>query len=435
MAVMGNTATSVPTECCRSRMRRLACLTALAAALLPAGAAQAQSEAALKAGLASAWHGAAGASGAYVLNATKGKVLFQSRASISRILASNTKLFTTSAILVKLGSDAAFATELQSDAEADPATGVLKGDVYLHGGGDPTFGTASFDKRFYGGSGATEQDLAAELAATGITEIRGRVVGDESRFDTLRGGPSSGFGVSAVDLGGPLSALSFNRGLASENGGSIQRNPPLFAAQQLTKELQKEGINVTRSAQAGATPANAKVLASIDSPALSDLVGLTLKQSDNWFAEMLLKDLAVAGGATGTTTAGAQAAAGFAGRLGSGVRMSDGSGLSRANRASPRQVVKLLDKMRNRTEFDALFAGLPIAGKDGTLHNRMRHGAARGRCRAKTGTLSNVSTLSGYCNSRGGDVIEFSLLMNRTGVSSAHNVQDRMANAMAALTG
>jgi D-alanyl-D-alanine carboxypeptidase/D-alanyl-D-alanine-endopeptidase (penicillin-binding protein 4) len=415
-------------------MRRLACLAALAAFLLPAGAAQAQGVAALKANLRAAWRGAAPASGAYVLNATKKTVLFQSRASTARILASNTKLFTTSAILAKLGSDATLPTDLESDAEADPTTGILKGNVYLVGGGDPTFGTASFDKRFYGG-GATEQDLAAELAATGITEIRGRIIGDESRFDSLRGGPSSGFGVSVVDLGGPLSALSFNRGLASENGGSIQRNPPLFAAQQLTKELEKQGINVTRSASTGAAPGDAKVLASVESPPLSRLVRLTLKPSDNWFAEMLLKDLAVAGGNKGTTTAGSQAAAAFAKRLGTGVSMNDGSGLSRADSASPRQVVKLLDKMRGRPEFDALFAALPIAGKDGTLDNRMRRGAARGRCRAKTGTLSNVSTLSGYCNARNGDVIEFSLLMNRTGVLGAHRVQDRMATAMAALTG
>jgi D-alanyl-D-alanine carboxypeptidase/D-alanyl-D-alanine-endopeptidase (penicillin-binding protein 4) len=434
MSVIGKTAPSFQTKCCKNRMRRLACLAVLAALLLPAGAAQAQGEAALKAGLRAAWRGAASASGAYVLNATKGTVLFQSRASTPRILASNTKLFTTSAILAKLGSDGTLPTDLESDAEADPTTGVLAGDVYLRGGGDPTFGTQSFDKRFYG-VGATEQDLASELAATGITEIRGRIIGDESRFDALRGGPSSGFGVSVVDLGGPLSALSFNRGLASENGGSIQRNPPLFAAQQLTKELEKQGIDVRRSASTGVTPNGAKVLASVDSPPLSQLVRLTLKPSDNWFAEMLLKDLAVAGGSKGTTPTGAGAAAAFARRLGSGVSMNDGSGLSRADRASPRQVVKLLDKMRNRPEFDAFFAALPIAGRDGTLHDRMRHSAARNRCRAKTGTLSNVSTLSGYCKARNGDLIEFSLLMNSTGVLGAHHVQDRMAGAMASFTG
>ena len=137
----------------------------------------------------------------------------------------------------------------------------------------------------------------------------------------------------------------------------------------------------------------------------------------------------------GTTAAGVGIVRSELSEFGLHPAIVDGSGLSRADRASPRQVVKLLDKMRDRAEFDALFAALPIAGKDGTLDDRMRHGAARGRCHAKTGTLSNVSTLSGYCNARNGDIIEFSLLMNRTGVLGAHNVQDRMANAMAALTG
>ncbi len=413
-------------------MRRLAFLAALGLLLIPAAGARAQSVSALQARLAAAMRGAGASSGAYVLDATSRSVVFQSRASTARILASNTKLFTASAILAKLGPTATLPTELESDGTADTVTGVFTGNVYLHGGGDPTFGTQSFDRRFYGGVGATVQNLADQLAATGITEIKGRIVGDESRFDSLRGGPSSGFGVSVVDLGGPLSALSFDRGLANENGGAIQRNPPLFAAQQLTSALKGRHIRVTHSATSGRTPSDATVLASIESPELSELVKLTLKESDNWFAEMLLKDLAAAGGGQGTTTAGAGAARGFAHRLGVTVTMNDGSGLSRADRASPQQVVKLLDKMRGRKEFRALFSALPIAGRDGTLSDRMRRGAARNRCHAKTGTLSNVSSLSGYCQSRSGHVIEFSLLMNRTNVVRARTVQDRMATAMAA---
>jgi serine-type D-Ala-D-Ala carboxypeptidase/endopeptidase (penicillin-binding protein 4) len=413
-------------------MRRLAFFAALAALLVVAAAAQAQSPAALRASLATTMRAAGRSSGAYVLDATSRTVLFQSRSSTARILASNTKLFTAGAILAKLGSAATLPTDAESDGSADPATGIFTGNIYLHGGGDPTFGTQSFDRRYYGGEGATVQDLADELVATGITEIKGRIVGDESRFDSLRGGPSSGFGVSVVDLGGPLSALSFNRGLANENGGAIQRNPPLFAAQQLTSALKGRHIRVTRSATTGTTPPDAKVLATVESPDLAELVKLTLKESDNWFAEMLLKDLAAANGGRGTTTTGARAAAAFARRLGVAVTMNDGSGLSRADRAAPQQVVKLLDKMRNRDEFQALFDALPIAGRDGTLDNRMRRGAAHNRCHAKTGTLSNVSALSGYCQSRSGHVIEFSLLMNRTNVLRARAVQDRMANAMAA---
>src|SRR3954451_14067196 len=115
MSVIGKTATSVQAECCRSIMRRLACLAVLAAFLLPAGAAQAQGTAALKAGLRAAWRGAAPSSGAYVLNATKGTVLFQSRAATPRVLASNTKLFTASAILAKLVSHGIFSTDFESD--------------------------------------------------------------------------------------------------------------------------------------------------------------------------------------------------------------------------------------------------------------------------------------------------------------------------------
>src|SRR5262249_31007205 len=92
-------------------------------------------------------------------------------------------------------------------------------------------------------------------------------------------------------------------------------------------------------------------------------------------------------------------------------------------------------RKRSPDEFNALLNSLPIAGRDGTLVDRMRHGSARGRCHAKTGTLSNVSALSGFCFSRGGDVIEFSLLMNYVSVSSAHRVQDRMTNTIAAYRG
>jgi serine-type D-Ala-D-Ala carboxypeptidase/endopeptidase (penicillin-binding protein 4) len=415
-------------------MRRLAFLAALAAASLIACVPQAQAASSLSTTLSRAMRGAGGASGAYVLNATKGTVVFQKRATRPRILASNTKLFTASAVLAQLGPDATLPTQLESDGSTDPDTGVFTGNIFLHGGGDPTYGTESFDRRFYG-QGATEQELAQELAATGIKEIRGRIVGDESRFDSLRGGPSSGYGLSVVDLGGPLSALSFDRGLARTTGGSIQGNPPLFAAQQLTRALRHIHIHVSRSATTGVTPSHVKVLAAVRSPRLSQLVKIALKQSDNWFAEMLLKALAATGGHQGTTPSGAHDAISFARQLGVKVAMNDGSGLSRADRASPQQVVRLLDKMRNRHEFQALFNALPIAGRDGTLSNRMNHSAAHNRCRAKTGTLSNVSTLSGYCKSRGGDLIEFSLLMNRTGIAHAHAIQDRMANAMAAFSG
>jgi len=88
--------------------------------------------------------------------------------------------------------------------------------------------------------------------------------------------------------------------------------------------------------------------------------------------------------------------------------------------------------MQGRDEFDAWYASLPIAGRDGTLSTRMRSGAARGRCHAKTGTLSNVSALSGYCEALSGDLYAFSILMNGVYPPGARQLQDRMAQALAA---
>jgi D-alanyl-D-alanine carboxypeptidase/D-alanyl-D-alanine-endopeptidase (penicillin-binding protein 4) len=91
--------------------------------------------------------------------------------------------------------------------------------------------------------------------------------------------------------------------------------------------------------------------------------------------------------------------------------------------------------MRDRSGFTALYDSLPIAGRDGTLDNRMRHGRARGRCHAKTGTLTGVSALSGYCRTRGGRTVVFSILMNRVNVTGARRIQDRMAQALAGWRG
>jgi D-alanyl-D-alanine carboxypeptidase/D-alanyl-D-alanine-endopeptidase (penicillin-binding protein 4) len=413
-------------------MRKLALLAGVLGLLLIPSAAGAQSiSAQLRAGM----RGAGAHSGAYVRDATTGQVLFSSHSNTPRILASNTKLFTSSAILAKLGPAATFPTELEGDGTTDPATGVYTGDIYLRGGGDPTFGTRAFIKKFFG-AGASIEDLANELEATGITEIDGRVIGDESRFDSLRGIPDSGFGFDG-DLGAALSALTFDRGLANIKGTAIQRNPPLFAAQQMARALKARHIRITTKSAVGSAPGEAKVLASVQSPPLSTVLRLQNKESDNFFAETMLKDLASVNGAQGTTARGAAAAVRYAARLGSRVSMVDGSGLDRRDQAAPKEVVDLLEGERKRSsnEFNALLNSLPIAGRDGTLVDRMRRGSARGRCHAKTGTLSNVSTLSGYCFSRGGDVLEFSLLMNLVNVNSAHRVQDRMTNTIAAYGG
>ena len=407
-------------------MRRLAAITC-ALWLLAALPAEAQpGDAGLRRELAASMRLAGPAAGAYVVDQRGERVLFDWRAGVRRILASNTKIFTTAAALDRLGPEGRFATRVLGSGSL-AGGGAWRGDLYLRGGGDPTFGSGPFVRRAYG-SGATVEALAAELEASGLTEIRGRVLGDEELFDDLRGGPDSGYRVSR-DVG-PLSALAFNRGLANERGSAFQAEPAAFAAARLDAALERRGIPVRGRPREGVVPPAAGELAEVESPTVARLVQITNKRSDNLFAETLLKRLTATAGQAGTTAGGAGAASAFARELGARTRLADGSGLSRANRASPRDVATALSRLRERDLFPAFNESLPIAGRDGTLRDRMRFGPARGRCRAKTGTLRDVSTLSGYCSTAGSTVV-FSILMNRVGTTGARRLQDRMVNAIA----
>jgi len=385
----------------------------------------------LRSRLASKMRPAGPASGAYVYNATKGRAVFRWREKRARILASNTKLFTTAAALARYGPQGTLGTEVLGNGVRAP-DGVYNGSLYLRGGGDPTFGSRRFVRGNYG-SGATVETLAARIQQAGITSVTGRIYGDESRFDSLRGGPDSGYGTSIWV--GPLSALSFNRGLANSSGSAFQTKPALTAAKRLQAALGRRGVIVGQSARRGRTPAGATVIARVDSPPMSRLIRLTNKPSDNFFAEMLLKDLALQATGRGTTPRGARIAARFARGLGSRVRMVDGSGLSRADRASPYRVARLLLAMLGRQDLADYYASLSRAGREGTLVRRMRRGPARGNCRGKTGTLTGVSALSGYCRARSGDMYAFSILMNRVSVSAARRLQDGIAQAIAGVRG
>lgn len=408
-------------------MRR-AVLTLLAVVLLlPAQAAQAD----LKSSLTRYMRLAGGSSGAYVYDISSGKPVFAWSARTSRILASNTKLFTSAAALARFGTDGTLGTEVLGDGELDE-NGIWRGNLYLRGGGDPTFGSSTYTRKYYGG-GATVQQLAKLIDQAGVERITGRVYGDESRFDGLRGGPDSGYGVSIWV--GPLSALSYNRGFASESGSGFQLNPPAFAAARLDDALEARGIAIRRKPSARKAPRGLDVLASVDSPPMERIIRLMNEPSDNFFAEMLAKDVAMQVNGRGTTSAGAALVAGFARRLGSGAQLVDGSGLSRGNKASPYRVVRLLRAMYNRDQVqsDAYVESLAIAGSEGTLKDRMRRGPAHRRCTAKTGTLSDVSALSGYCEVSSGNTYAFSILMNRISTSWARRLQDHMLQKIAAV--
>jgi serine-type D-Ala-D-Ala carboxypeptidase/endopeptidase (penicillin-binding protein 4) len=413
---------------------RRAAIVALAACAV-GGAVAGPAEAGTQAGLGSAltrqMRAAGGYASAYVVNLSEGRKVFSWKSGYQRILASNTKLFTTSAALARYGTEGTLGTEVLGRGSLDE-DGIWRGDLFLRGGGDPTFGSRRFTRRSYG-RGATVEALAKALTAAGIERVTGRVYGDESRFDSLRGGPDSGYGTSIWV--GPLSALSFNRGLANEGGSAFQTSPPAFAAARLDDALEARGVAIKRSPRLGRTPRGLDVLASVESPPMERLVKLTNKPSDNFFAETLVKDLALQARGRGTTAGGARIAGRYARRLGARARLVDGSGLSRGNRASPAAIVKLLGAVMRTEGYDAFVDSLPVAGRDGTLYDRMRSGPARGNCHAKTGTLSDVSALSGYCEARSGDTYAFSILMNAFSPTVARRIQDKMAQAIAGVTG
>lgn len=360
------------------------------------------------------------ASGAYVLDTTTGRTLAAVRADVPRIPASVAKLYTGAAALLRFGVSGTLDTTVLGVGELT-ADGVWRGDLYLRGGGDPTFGSASFTRRAYG-FGTTVTALAERVAATGILRVTGRVYGDESWFDSRRGGPSTRYALDRW-IGGPLSALLYNRGLAREDGRALQARPAKFAAKQLVAELRHLGVRVPRGAGERPAPAEARELARVSSPTMPALVRLTLVPSDNLMAEMLLKALGARFGGAGSTSAGAAVVRQTVRRWGIAPRIVDGSGLSRANATTPRQVVRLLDGLRGSATFQAT---LPVAGRSGTLATRMRRTAAQDRCRAKTGTLSNVSALAGYCATPNGHLIAFAFISNGVATWTAKAAEDRL---------
>lgn len=374
------------------------------------------SRAALKSALRGPMRSAGRSSGASVVDFTSGRVLFRSRSGTRRSPASVEKLYTTGTALLRFGPDATLSTRVVGDGQLEGDT--FTGDLYLVGAGDPTFGSLSFTRRSYG-AGATTFALAQALAAKGIRRVEGRILGDDSVFDGFRGVPDSGL-RSVSPYVGPLSGLSYDR------GGSAS-----FAASQLKVALKAQGVSVSGSTGAGTATAGLDELASVASPPLRTIVRLTNQPSDNFFAETLIKGLGARFGGGGSTAQGAGVVRSTVARYGIRPTVVDGSGLSRTDHTSPSQLVTFLDGMRREAAFDAFKASLPVAGRSGTLYSRMRGTAAQDRCSAKTGTLSNVSALAGYCQSTGGELVGFALLMNGVSVSGARSLQDRMVTAIA----
>jgi D-alanyl-D-alanine carboxypeptidase/D-alanyl-D-alanine-endopeptidase (penicillin-binding protein 4) len=406
-------------------------------ALAPGAAAQSAGAArALTSALNSGLANIGGSSGAYVVDMNTGQTLYRVAAGVGRLPASVEKIYTTSAALLRFGADATLQTSVLGTGAVDP-DGVWHGALYLKGGGDPTFGSAAFDRSAYGTGGTVEQLVSNLVRNTGITSVQGQIVGDESYFDSLRGTPPTGFGADMVDVEGLLSGLAFNRGFANFDGTVGQSHPALYATQRFVAALRAAGVRVPAKTPlyTGQAPAAARRLAAVRSPRIAKLIQQTNTPSDNYFAEMLLKGLGARFAGAGTTAAGATVVRQeLATRFGIGPQLNDGSGLSYSDYTSPRQVVSVLRQLYTDTDF---FNSLAVGGVSGTLRHEMLGTPAQGNCHGKTGTLNSVANLVGYCRARDGHELAFAFLANGVGDTAyTHAVEgNQMAPALSRYNG
>jgi D-alanyl-D-alanine carboxypeptidase/D-alanyl-D-alanine-endopeptidase (penicillin-binding protein 4) len=398
--------------------RRLAALGVVLAALASAAPSGATGRA-LPARLSLALHApfvSYAASAAVVVDLSTGRVVYAHNAGLPLRPASNEKLAVTYASLTALGPAFRIETDVLGEGAQDGTR--WNGDLVLKGFGDPTLSSADLTA------------LARQVRADGITTVSGRVLGDESWFDAHRTAP--GWKASFyINESPPLSALIVNRGLV---GRFTSHDPALAAAQLFTKALARAGVRVAREAALGTADDAAVDLAAVDSPTLASMVHWMDQVSDNFTAEMLVKELGAVQAEAGTTAAGVgvvRAQLADAGVPLPGIRLVDGSGLSLLDRVTATELVSLLRVMwSDPTMQPELLAALPLAGRTGTLHDRMRGTAAAGVVRAKTGTTDNSTALSGFV----GDRYVFSVLINGNPVNGASSslAEDHFATALAA---
>ncbi len=422
---------------------------------------------------------ARGVWGVDVRSLDSGESIYELNAGRLMMPASNMKIVTLAATAEILGWDHRFTTTLEATAPIED--GVLRGDLFIRGTGDPTINSRE------GRAASVLLDWTTALRAAGIREIDGRIIGDDQAFDDEGLGDGWSWDYLQYGYAAPSGALQFNENIAQltvapgaregepadlrlspgtgltlvnrvvtgaegsrgtidyrrhlyrpelEVTGSIPLkgavatrsvavlNPTYYFAQSLKEALEGTGIAVNGeavdyddvAAEFAGGAESRHVLASTESPSLRDMATVLMKVSQNLYAETFVKAIGAAGGGIGTSPGGRAA---MRRTLASwnvpddAYVIADGSGLSRYNYVSAGMVTAVLERMyRDPRHRDAFVRTLPIAGKDGTIASRMRGSLAEGNAVAKTGSIANVRSLSGYVRTRDGELLAFSILAN-----------------------
>jgi D-alanyl-D-alanine carboxypeptidase/D-alanyl-D-alanine-endopeptidase (penicillin-binding protein 4) len=385
-------------------------------------------------------HALAGTPGCLVVE-QNGAVIFERNPVASLVPASSQKLMVGIAVLARLGPDFRFVTRVV--APAPPGDDGRLHDAWMVGGGDPYLATPD-----YIGYAASKPRLvtlpltpltalADDLAAAGVRDIPGGLHGDESRHDTQRSVPTWKPSYVQEAEVGSLGALTVNEGLASFGASqAVASDPAASATQALTSLLQERGVTAAPPGPAPdgsrTAPRGGVVVASVRSAPLATIVAAMLRTSDNYAAEMLLRELDHQTGGAGTTAGGAarvveeMAAAGV---VTEGVHLNDGSGLDLGNRSTCRALLGALT-LSSRPALSAAAEGLAVAGRSGTLLKRFLGTAAEGRLAAKTGWLSGAAALVGRLD--GAPARRFALVVNGSfNWATASALQDRVVEVLA----
>ncbi len=311
--------------------------------------------------------------------------------------ASTQKSFTGLSVLLALGPEARLRTEVA--VTATPEGGRLPGHLWLVGGGDPYL------------TGAQLTALAEKVRAAGVTTVAGDLLLDDSRYDARRS--AAGWRPSYVPRqSGPLSALALNRNRWRTDTAFLT-DPALPVAVRFRNLLRGAGVTVTGAVRRAPRPAQAATVAVHESAPMASLVTRVLKASDNFAAELLLKELGRTVRADGSSAGGIAASRQVLGALGVPVGAgTDGSGLSSLDRQTPAGQVALLRAGRRSAVAASFREALPVGCVDGTLRKRLCGTAAAGRVQAKTGTLRGVRTLAGYTTTARGRVVYFAFQLS-----------------------
>jgi D-alanyl-D-alanine carboxypeptidase/D-alanyl-D-alanine-endopeptidase (penicillin-binding protein 4) len=332
-----------------------------------------------------------------------GATLYARAAGTARTPASNEKFLLSMALLDTFGPSSVISTEAAS--KRDAVHGTLSGDLWILGRGDP-----EVDR---GTMGA----LARKIVAAGVEKIDGRVIGSTGYF--LRDWDAAGWSrTSHQDVARPT-ALTFE--------GNTSNAPEQAAAAALIRQLERRGVKVTGEPRSDDPPSGLADVASVRSRPLQGILVKMLRPSNNFYAEVLGKGLgAEVAGVPGSIAKGAAAIQAWVSDHGADFTLYDSSGLSYANRVTAAGIVHLLDQADDATWGTDLRRSLPTGGQ-GTLRDRLRHA----KVRAKTGTLTSISALSGWVWADRLDTwIEFSILSSGMSKTTASSIEDRIVKIL-----